>query len=117
MRYFDDTPTVSQPRAPQKHIVRCQRGKPISHDDASHGRDTRSDNTIPVTMTESSCFTRRGLAGFLAISTRTLDRMAGQGLLPRPDLIVGSSPRWTPQTVARWLKSRPRIPRRKGGRP
>jgi hypothetical protein len=53
------------------------------------------------------------LASYLGISTRTFDRLNGMGMLPAPDLVIGSSARWAPQTVAKWLKSRPRLPGRK----
>jgi len=60
------------------------------------------------------CLDKNRLARFLGISVRTLDRANAMGLLPCPDLTVGRSPRWSPQTIQRWLKTRPRLPGRKG---
>ena len=49
---------------------------------------------------------RQGRAGrFLGISVRSLDRAAAAGLLPRPDLTIGRSPRWAPETIQKLLKS------------
>jgi hypothetical protein len=63
-----------------------------------------------------TCFTKAALARFLGLSVRSLDRAAALGLTPVPDLIVGRSPRWSPDTVTKWLRTRPRLPGRKGGR-
>ncbi len=60
------------------------------------------------------CFTKQTLARYLGLSVRSLDRANALGLLPCPDLIVGRSPRWSPQTIERWLRSKPRLPGRKG---
>ena len=60
----------------------------------------------------ATCYTKRTLARFLDISTRSLDRAIAAGLLPTPDLTVGSSPRWSPSTIERWLRSHPRLPGR-----
>jgi hypothetical protein len=62
----------------------------------------------------AACFDKSGLARYLGLSVRSLDRANAAGLLPAPDLVVGRSPRWSPQTVATWLRSRPRLPGRKG---
>jgi hypothetical protein len=61
------------------------------------------------------CFTKKTLAEYLVLSVRSLDRAAALGLLPCPDLIVGRSPRWSPDTITRWLRTRPRLPGRNGG--
>src|SRR5262245_62362610 len=63
---------------------------------------------------EPPCYTKRTLAAHLAVSVRTLDRAAADRSLPEPDLTVGRSPRWTAQTVAKWLQHHPRLPGRKG---
>jgi predicted DNA-binding transcriptional regulator AlpA len=74
-----------------------------------------SSPTTPVPQTDH-CFSKQQLAAYLGVSTRTLDRAAAMGLLPRPDLQVGRSPRWSPETVTKWLRTRPKLPGR-GGRP
>ena len=61
------------------------------------------------------CYTKKSLAAHLAVSVRSLDRAAAEGLLPEPDLIAGRSPRWTPETIARWLANHPRLPGRRKG--
>ena len=58
------------------------------------------------------CLDKRGLGRFLGVSVRTLDRAIAAGLLPRPDLVVGRSPRWAPETINHWLKLHPRLPGR-----
>jgi hypothetical protein len=76
-------------------------GRP--HDDATSSKDT----PVPV-----SCLTKRGLAQYLGVSVRSLDRGCAMKLLPTPDLVVGRSPRWAPETIAKWLRTRPRLPGR-----
>ncbi len=61
------------------------------------------------------CFTKRSLSAFLGISTRSWDRAVAMGLTPPPDLLCGSSPRWSPATIEKWLRSRPRLPGRGKG--
>jgi hypothetical protein len=61
-----------------------------------------------------SCVDKRGLAEFLLLSVRSLDRANAMGLLPTPDLVIGRSPRWSTDTISRWLRTRPRLPGRKG---
>jgi hypothetical protein len=59
-----------------------------------------------------ACFDKASLAAYLRLSYRSLDRCGAAGLLPTPDLTLGSSPRWLPETITRWLKGRPRLPGR-----
>jgi hypothetical protein len=71
-------------------------------------------------MTDGSalarCFDKTRLAAYLGISVRTWDRATAAGETPPPDLLVGGrSARWSPETIGRWLKTRPRLPGR-GGR-
>ena len=54
----------------------------------------------------STCYDKTRLASYLGVSVRSLDRANAAGLLPCPDLVVGRSPRWSPQTVQKWLRSR-----------
>jgi len=98
----------------------AMRGK-SSHDQASSlDALSPSSEAIPVHTTDEAaltCFyTKRTLCEWLQISTRSWDRAAAAGLTPAPDLVCGSSPRWSPSTVTRWLKSRPRLPGRKGAK-
>jgi predicted DNA-binding transcriptional regulator AlpA len=69
-----------------------------------------------ITLTDEEavavCFTKKTVCEFLSISTRTWDRLAAQGMVPAPDLIVGSSARWSRDTITRWLRSKPRLPGR-----
>src|SRR5262245_48439525 len=60
------------------------------------------------------CYTKRTLTDYLGISTRSWDRAAAMGLTPAPDLVVGRSPRWSPDTISKWLRTHPRLPGRKG---
>ena len=60
------------------------------------------------------CFDKNGLARFLQISIRSIDRARALGLLPAPDLTVSNRPRWSPSTIQRWLRTKPRLPGRGG---
>jgi hypothetical protein len=61
-----------------------------------------------------ACFTTRTLCQWLGISIRSWTRAAALGLTPAPDLVVGRSPRWSPSTIKRWLKTHPKLPGRGG---
>jgi hypothetical protein len=65
--------------------------------------------------TLSRCFTKKTLCHWLDISTRTWDRSVAAGLTPAPDLVVGSSPRWSPSSIDKWLRTHPRLPGRGKG--
>jgi len=69
----------------------------------------------PHSPREEVCFTKKTLSEWLHISTRSLDRAIAAGVIPAPDLTVGRSPRWSEQTIAAFLKTKPRLPGR-GGR-
>jgi hypothetical protein len=83
-------------------------------------QDSTSTARIParpsITMTDEQavavCFTKKSLCEWLSISTRSWDRLAAQGMVPAPDLVVGSSARWSRDTITRWLRSKPRLPGR-----
>jgi hypothetical protein len=83
------------------------------------GLTTTSTNLPSVNESDqaavSAFFKTRTLCQWLGISIRSWTRAASLGLTPAPDLIVGRSPRWSPSTIERWLKTRPRLPGRKGG--
>ena len=77
-----------------------------------------STAAAPVQPTQEApdrCLDKRGLGRFLGISVRTLDRAIATGLLPPPDLVVGRSPRWSPDTIKVGSRARPKLPGR-GGR-
>lgn len=77
-----------------------------------------SGEASPVDETDEAalavCFDKQGLARFLGLSVRSLDRANAMGLLPCPDLVCGRSPRWSPSTIEKWLRTKPRLPGRKG---
>jgi hypothetical protein len=94
-------------------------GKP-PHDPApSPNKPAPSADVNPVHETELTavavCFTTRTLCEWLGISIRSWTRAAAMGLTPAPDLVMGRSPRWSPSTIQRWLRSKPRLPGRVGG--
>jgi len=71
--------------------------------------------SAPVQPTQDApdrCLGKSELARYLGLSVRTLDRANAMGLLPRPDLTVGRSPRWAPETIRKWLRARPKLPGR-----
>jgi len=86
---------------------------------ATHEPAITSTEAVPAPTTDQQAvqvwFDKQGLAKFLGISTRSLDRINAKGRLPAPDFLLGRSARWSPWTVRKWLQSRPRIPGR-GGR-
>jgi hypothetical protein len=78
--------------------------------DADAGSVTPTDEAAVA-----RCYTKRTLAGYLGLSVRSLDRANALGLLPCPDLVIGSSPRWSPATIEKWLRTCPRLPGRGKG--
>ncbi len=44
----------------------------------------------------------------LACSQRSLDRLRSAGRLPRPDMFIGRSPRWRPDTIRQWIDTQSR---------
>jgi hypothetical protein len=108
---------VRDPNAPS--ILRTWEGRgqgPPAHDasrDPSNGSASPSRDQMSL-----ACFDKAGLAEFLSLSYRSLDRCAAAGLLPTPDLTIGRSPRWTYETILKWLRTKPRLPGRgrKGAR-
>ena len=104
----------SQPRRAPILSSWATRGN-ASHDPAaSPEASTLSINSNPAHEAVAVCFDKAGLARFLGLSVRSLDRANAMGLLPCPDLVCGRSPRWSPSTIAKWLKTRPKLPGRGG---
>jgi hypothetical protein len=64
----------------------------------------------------AACFTKKSLCEWLQISTRTWDRLTATGQTPAPDLLIGREGRWMFSTVAKWLRSKPRLTGRQKGR-
>jgi hypothetical protein len=88
-------------------------GNELPPQPASPDLSSKSPTTSTVHVTDvKPYFTRQKLAQICVMSTRGLDRAAAMGLLPKPDLVVGRSPRWSPETVFRWLRTRPHLPGR-----
>ena len=99
--------------APRLWVGRGQaNGDPRRSPDSAAGTDDRPSATESDEAAVATCYTKRTLARFLGVSVRTLARAAAVGLLPQPDLVVGNSPRWTPATVEKWLRTHPRLPGR-----
>ncbi len=44
-----------------------------------------------------------GLATLMNASRRTMERLRTAGKLPKPDLAIGKMPRWSPETIRRWI--------------
>lgn len=44
------------------------------------------------------------LARVLNGSRRTIERLRAAGKLPRPDLHLGTMPRWKAETIRRWIE-------------
>jgi|SRR5208337_515313 len=65
--------------------------------------------------TDPVFYTRKTLCRLIQVSERTWSRAAAQGLTPQPDILIGREARWSPSTIQRWLRSKPRFPGRRGG--
>lgn len=48
------------------------------------------------------------VAAALDISLREFERMVSSGRFPRPDVRIGRSPRWKPETVRNWIDEQAR---------
>jgi hypothetical protein len=68
-----------------------------------------SSAEAPSDQPSDRMFGKQELADYLRISVRTLDRLDARKLLPAPDLVVGRSPRWLPDSIAVWLANKPRL--------
>jgi hypothetical protein len=75
-----------------------------------HSAAAPDDDPVP----RATCMNKSQLARFLGLSVRSLDRAAALGLLPAPDLVLGRSARWSPDTISKWLRTHPHLPGRKG---
>jgi hypothetical protein len=78
--------------------------------------NTATSAELPSEHASDACFDKASLARFLDISYRSLDRAWAARALPEPDFWFGRSPRWLPESIRRWLKTRPRLPGRGGRR-
>ena len=95
----------------------AMRGQSPPDGHSSNGTAAPSGAPAPVQPTHDApdhCLGKTELARYLGVSVRSLDRANAAGLLPHPDLVVGRSPRWSPDTINRWLKARPKLPGRGG---
>jgi hypothetical protein len=106
-------PDHIQPDAPNPRQLRAACGQVQPGPSPSPFPAADSGPPHPVQATDRY-HDRRSLAHYLRFSTRTLNRLMAAGSLPPPDLVIGKSPRWSPRTVEKWLRSRPRLPGRKG---
>jgi hypothetical protein len=86
--------------------------KPILHIPPESSQSGEQPVKASEEPTPPKCFTKKSLASYLERSVQSLTRDAARGYLPPPDFICGRSPRWTPETIAKWLKARPRLPGR-----
>jgi hypothetical protein len=88
---------------PNSRPLWAMRGQHTHGPVASPNTSAPSVNSNPAHETDEAalavCFDKRGLARFLGLSVRSLDRANAAGLLPCPDLICGRSPRWSPPTI------------------
>ena len=79
-----------------------------------------SSGVNPVPTTDEAAvarfWTKRTLCEWLQISTRSWDRATAAGLTPQPDLVVGREARFSPLTITKWLRTRPKLPGRGGQR-
>jgi excisionase family DNA binding protein len=49
-------------------------------------------------------WTTEGIAGYLSVSRRTVERMRSAGRLPKPDCRAGCRmPRWKAETIRQWM--------------
>lgn len=49
----------------------------------------------------------RQVAVLAGVSPATLRSYRSRGYLPKPDVMLGQSPGWSPETVDAWLRYRP----------
>ena len=80
--------------------------RPLRQDAAARPIDTPDPKPIksPVTPVERLAFRLDEVAAALGISRRTLERERSAGRFPRPDLRVGKSPLWRPETIRHWVE-------------
>lgn len=50
---------------------------------------------------------RQAVADRLGLSINTVKWYDREGLMPRPDAVVGASPGWLPRTIDKWRESQP----------
>jgi hypothetical protein len=102
-------------KSPQSWATRGQSPHDLAPSPDPTGRSAdHASVALSDEIAVARCYTKQTLARYLGLSVRSLDRANALGMLPRADLTVGRSPRWSPQTIERWLRTRPRLPGRKG---
>ncbi len=109
---------IRNPDASEIIFRREGRGQQPPDPAPSPGTSDPSAQLNPAGQTDdeavSVCFTKKTLCQWLQMSERSWSRATALGLTPAPDLVVGRSPRWSPATISKWLRSEPRLPGRKG---
>jgi hypothetical protein len=105
---------IRNPDAPTILSPSDGRGQGPHANVASHVQPATSGDA-PTVNESDGCHDKASLAQFLRISVRSLDRAIAAGALLEPDAWYGRSPRWLRQSILRWLKTRPRLPGRRGG--
>jgi predicted DNA-binding transcriptional regulator AlpA len=45
------------------------------------------------------------VAAALGVSRRTIEREWSAGRFPKPDLMIGKAPLWSPETLTRWVSA------------
>lgn len=55
------------------------------------------------TATLPTLVSRNEFAKFLGVHVKTLDRLGRGGLVPKPDVLLGKSPRWRLDTIERFI--------------
>ena len=81
---------------------------------AASGPDAHDGLGDGPAPTPGTCYTKKTLAIYLGVSTRTLDRAAAIGLLPTPDLLVGARPGGAPAPSRSGSHSTPDSPAERG---
>jgi predicted DNA-binding transcriptional regulator AlpA len=90
------------------------RGKNVPDHAASPENSRDSADWYRDGTTLDRCLDKSGFARFLGYAVRTISRLDAEGLLPPADITIGRSRRWLMSTIERWLKSRPKLPARRG---
>jgi predicted DNA-binding transcriptional regulator AlpA len=78
--------------------------------DATSGASASMDQSKAKRLAAScgALWTVDDVAAFLAISPRSVWRLANEGQIPTPDLRMGRIVRWKPKTIESWLDQKAR---------